>query len=210
MNERKCCGEYYDVRGNKIKERRWSRIGEFTDGAGNHYEFDKAEREPELPETGGRGAGFLFAALLLAAIFACGFYLGKANAGELGLDVGPSSLRPHIAISAKPWLDMEGGVLLQLGGAVYDVTPMLHTTGRLYLEGGVGLAYTRDANQATRLQAPGLMFHDVVGVGYKISDKWLVGLRAEHWSNGGTCNPAFGRQPNGGYTYGMLRLGYRF
>jgi hypothetical protein len=105
------------------------------------------------------------------------------------------------------WLKTEVGILGTSSGSIVDITPMLHYGKSWYVEGGIGLG----DNMITKpnQQAEGLIFHDVVCGGHKWN-KNLIRLCAEHWSNGGSLNPIFGKEPNNGYSGIMIGYGRSF
>ena len=110
-----------------------------------------------------------------------------------------------------PYLRIEGGVMATSGGYIADVTPMLcagqNKLPKLYGCLGVGLAYNavKDPNQSQ-----GAIFHDVLRLGYQMTDKVGVVMDATHYSNGGSYNPVFGTKNNGGMSYFMLGVTYKF
>ncbi|RYF04464.1 MAG: acyloxyacyl hydrolase, partial [Oxalobacteraceae bacterium] len=47
-------------------------------------------------------------------------------------------------------------------------------------------------------------FADHIGAGYVFADKWDVGVRLQHYSNGGI------KHPNGGVNLALVRVAYSF
>jgi len=74
-----------------------------------------------------------------------------------------------------------------------------------YAEGGIGAHYfsslydNNDRQFSTRFQ-----FGDHIGIGYVFSNKWDVGAKIQHFSNGSI------KQPNDGANFAILKAAYRF
>ncbi|MFT5644827.1 MAG: lipid A 3-O-deacylase [Janthinobacterium sp.] len=74
-----------------------------------------------------------------------------------------------------------------------------------YFEAGIGLhylskLYDNDGNQlSTHFQ-----FGDHLGIGYVLDKQWAVGMKIQHFSNGGF------RKPNSGVNFLNLKASYRF
>lgn len=147
----------------------------------------------------------LVAAVMLLVACTC-------SAFEIGGQVGAMNsegfvTRGDVSWEVKSWLDIEAGLLTSRNGAIVDVTPMLHTNGRLFVHAGIGLAYNAINNST---QSQGLIFRDVIGVGYKVTDAITITLDAFHYSNGGKLNPVFGSDNNQGYSGGFLGAAWKF
>jgi opacity protein-like surface antigen len=75
----------------------------------------------------------------------------------------------------------------------------------IYYEGGIGVhrlsdLYNNDDNRlSTRFQ-----FGDHIGVGYVFDNKWEVGAKIQHFSNGGY------KKPNSGVNFIELKASYHF
>lgn len=75
----------------------------------------------------------------------------------------------------------------------------------IYYEGGIGVhrlsdLYNNDDNRlSTRFQ-----FGDHIGVGYVFDNKWEVGAKIQHFSNGGY------KKPNSGVNFVELKASYHF
>lgn len=165
--------------------------------------------------SGVAGRALVSGILVSLALVAVVLMLSRsASAMELSLDAGVgtgAATRVGLAFPTKwEWLKLEGGLLSAKDGIIVDVTPMLTYGKKWYVEGGIGLAAQSGENLGGRSQSGSLLFHDVVGVGYHFQKNWTVGVRAEHYSNGGSINPLFGTSSNGGYTWFMLHTGYQF
>lgn len=75
----------------------------------------------------------------------------------------------------------------------------------LYAEAGIGVHLLSELydNNARRLSTR-FQFGDHIGVGYVFNNKFDLGLRFQHFSNGGI------KQPNNGVNFAVLRGSYRF
>jgi len=74
-----------------------------------------------------------------------------------------------------------------------------------YVEGGVGAHYLSDLyDNAGRQMSTRFEFGDHVGMGYVFANKLDVGLRLQHFSNGGI------KHPNDGVNFAVLRAAYQF
>jgi lipid A 3-O-deacylase len=93
-------------------------------------------------------------------------------------------------------------------GHVYDLsfTPVARLGRSPYLEGGVGAHVLSDLDVGTgRDFSTRFQFGDHVGVGFRFGgdERYELGVRFQHLSNGGT------RNPNPGINFMLLRLAYR-
>ncbi|OGB22045.1 MAG: hypothetical protein A3I66_19290 [Burkholderiales bacterium RIFCSPLOWO2_02_FULL_57_36] len=89
------------------------------------------------------------------------------------------------------------------------ITPVFHLqnddlTG-LYSEAGVGLQHLFETydNNGRRLST-NFQFASHLGIGYVFRNKLDLGMRIQHFSNGGI------KKPNGGVNFIVVRAGYRF
>ena len=147
--------------------------------------------------------------------FAIAAFVGlsvESRAAEVGVQVGPITtehvaLRGYGAWNATSWLDVEGGALVVHEGAIFDITPMFHSTGSFFVGAGIGWGYNVVQNDR---QSEGAIFHDVFEVGYRTTQRVTLRWDVQHWSNGGHYNPAFGSPANGGYTALTFGVAYRF
>jgi hypothetical protein len=74
-----------------------------------------------------------------------------------------------------------------------------------YAEAGIGAHYLSEQyNNAGRQLSTNFQFGDHIGVGYVFQSNLDLGLRVQHFSNGGI------REPNSGVNFAFLRLSYRF
>ena len=132
---------------------------------------------------------------------------------EAGPSIQSQSAAGRVALygDIAPYVRIEGGVMATSGGYIADVTPMLcagvEKFHNFYGCIGVGLGYDAVKNPN---QSQGAIFHDVLRFGYQVSDKVGVVLDATHYSNGGSYNPVFGTKNNGGMSYFMLGVTYKF
>lgn len=88
---------------------------------------------------------------------------------------------------------------------IFTATSSREDGWRPYVEAGVGLhilSHTRI--NGDREFASGLQFGEVLGAGLRFGDRYAVGVRVRHVSNGGL------KQPNDGATFGELVLTMRF
>lgn len=74
-----------------------------------------------------------------------------------------------------------------------------------YGEAGIGLRYLSERydNNGRQLSTR-FEFASHLGAGYTFPGHWEIGLRFQHFSNGGI------RYPNSGVNFGVMRVGYRF
>lgn len=127
----------------------------------------------------------------------------------VGVQLGPiapaegAAVRGYALWNAGDRLTLESGGLLVRQGAILDITPMFHSTGRLFAAVGIGVGYNAVQNQK---QSRGAIFHDVIGGGYGISKGFSFTCNVQHWSNGGKYNPLFGTHANRGYTALMFGM----
>jgi hypothetical protein len=146
----------------------------------------------------------------LLAIAVLGLAADVQGAG-VGVQLGPIvpegvAIRGYAAWGARDRLSIESGALVVRQGAIVDVTPMFHTSGRLFGALGIGLGYNAVQNPR---QSKGAIFHDVIGGGYTVSKAFALTCNVQHWSNGGKYNPAFGSKANRGYTAIMFGITQR-
>jgi lipid A 3-O-deacylase len=75
----------------------------------------------------------------------------------------------------------------------------------LYAEGGIGVSlFSKLYDNADNRLSTAFEFADHLGVGYVLSNKWDLGARIQHYSNGGI------KHPNSGVNLFVLRAAYRF
>jgi hypothetical protein len=90
------------------------------------------------------------------------------------------------------------------------VTPVFRWQGKgsktgVYGEAGLGAHYFSSLyNNNTSQLSTHYQFGTLVGVGYRFNNKFDLGLRVQHFSNGGF------KQPNSGVNLGLVRAAYRF
>lgn len=74
-----------------------------------------------------------------------------------------------------------------------------------YGEAGIGAHYLTDLydNNGRRFSTK-FEFGDHIGVGYVFANKWELGLKVQHFSNGGI------KQPNSGANFAVIKASYRF
>ncbi len=74
-----------------------------------------------------------------------------------------------------------------------------------YADAGIGLSLFSNVYRNTHRQlSTSFEFADHVGVGYVFANKWELGLRAQHYSNGGI------KHPNGGVNLLLLKASYHY
>lgn len=74
-----------------------------------------------------------------------------------------------------------------------------------YAEAGIGAHYFSDLyDNNSRRWSTRFEFGDHLGIGYVFASKWDVGLKVQHFSNGGI------KKPNSGANFAVLKVGYRF
>lgn len=91
----------------------------------------------------------------------------------------------------------------------FGITPVFRfqndTLKGMYAEAGIGANYlsdlynNNDSKLSTRFE-----FGDHIGVGYVFRNNVDLGLRLQHFSNGGI------KHPNSGVNFAVVRLGYQF
>src|SRR5262245_16487212 len=70
----------------------------------------------------------------------------ESQAAEVGVQGGPITTE-HVAFrgfgawNVTSWLDIEAGALVVPEGAIFDVTPMFHSTSRFFVGAGIGWGY---------------------------------------------------------------------
>lgn len=75
----------------------------------------------------------------------------------------------------------------------------------LYAEAGIGAHYFSDLyDNNSRHFSTKFEFGDHLGVGYVFNNKWDVGLKVQHFSNGGI------KKPNSGANFAVVRAAYHF
>jgi hypothetical protein len=99
---------------------------------------------------------------------------------------------------ANQWLDVPGS---RKNLAVIGITPVFRWEADdklgLYADAGIGAALFSSVSTAYE-------FADHVGVGYVFANKWELGARLQHYSNGGI------KHPNGGVNLFMLKAAYHY
>ena len=74
-----------------------------------------------------------------------------------------------------------------------------------YAEGGIGAHLFSDLyDNNGRHFSTRFEFGDHLGIGYVFASKWDVGLKVQHFSNGGI------KKPNSGANFAVIRAAYRF
>lgn len=149
---------------------------------------------------------------VLSGVFAAVALIAPLRAAEVGIQIGPEPVekvatRGYAGWNVTPWFTLQAGALVVHQGVIPDVTPVFHTTGPLFGEIGVGFGDNRIDNGR---QINGAIFHDIVGLGYVMTQRSSALVNVQHWSNGWPHNPVFGFAPNGGYTALTLGIAYRF
>lgn len=107
---------------------------------------------------------------------------------------------------ANDWQNVSGA---HKNIAVIGLTPVFRWEAKdkkgLYGEGGIGVSLFSSVYQNTdRHLSTAFEFADHVGVGYVFDNKWDLGLRLQHYSNGGI------KHPNGGVNLMTLRASYHY
>jgi len=148
----------------------------------------------------------LLTGVVLAAVAFNSFATEFVVEGGTGIDASPAA-RLSLRIPTKwEWLTVETGALMTNGGSIVDVTPMarLISIGKnASIEAGIGLGDNFINNNSG--QSQGLIFRDVIRFNYK---QYFV--EGAHYSNGGKLNPVFGTSDNGGYSYLMGGVRFKF
>lgn len=75
----------------------------------------------------------------------------------------------------------------------------------MYYEAGIGVhrlseLYNNDDNRLSTL----FQFGDHIGLGYVFENKWEIGAKIQHFSNGGY------KKPNSGVNFAEIKVGYHF
>jgi len=135
-----------------------------------------------------------------------------AHALDGSVQIGPvtsQGVSERLAVSRqiRSWLNVSVGLLVTSGGPILDVTPMIQTPGRLFSHAGIGLGYNGVHSPE---QSQGVIFREVAGVGYKVTQNVTVTVDVVHYSNGGAYNPIFGTDRNQGYSGVLLGIGQKF
>jgi lipid A 3-O-deacylase len=104
------------------------------------------------------------------------------------------------------WLDVPGQTH---NLAVVGITPVFRIEADdkrgLYAEAGIGAALFSDVYRNTHRQlSTAYEFADHIGAGYVFDNKWELGVRLQHYSNGGI------KHPNGGVNLAVLKLAYHY
>lgn len=107
---------------------------------------------------------------------------------------------------ANDWLDVSGN---RKNLAVIGITPVFRWEADdklgFYADAGIGAALFSSVYRNTHRQlSTAYEFADHVGVGYVFANKWEVGARLQHYSNGGI------KHPNGGVNLFLVKAAYHF
>ena len=107
---------------------------------------------------------------------------------------------------ANQWLDQPGN---RKNLAVVGLTPVFRWESAdklgLYADAGIGLSLFSSVYRNTHRQlSTAFEFADHVGVGYVFANKWEIGARLQHYSNGGI------KHPNGGVNLFTLKAAYHY
>jgi lipid A 3-O-deacylase len=107
---------------------------------------------------------------------------------------------------ANQWLDVPGN---HHNLAVIGITPVFRWEADdklgFYADAGIGAALFSDVYRNTHRQlSTAYEFADHVGAGYVFPNKWELGLRLQHYSNGGI------KHPNGGVNLLMVKASYHY
>ena len=107
---------------------------------------------------------------------------------------------------ANQWLDQPGS---RKNLAVVGLTPVFRWESAdklgLYADAGIGLSLFSSVYRNTHRQlSTAFEFADHVGVCYVFANKWEIGARLQHYSNGGI------KHPNGGVNLFMLKAAYHY
>lgn len=107
---------------------------------------------------------------------------------------------------ANQWLDQPGN---RKNLAVVGLTPVFRWESAdklgLYADAGIGVSLFSSVYRNTHRQlSTAFEFADHVGVGYVFDNKWEIGARLQHYSNGGI------KHPNGGVNLFMLKAAYHY
>jgi len=107
---------------------------------------------------------------------------------------------------ANRWLDVPGQ---SKNLAVVGITPVFRWEADdkqgLYADAGIGAALFSSVYRNTHRQlSTAYEFADHVGAGYVFANKWELGVRLQHYSNGGI------KHPNGGVNLAVIKLATPF
>ncbi len=107
---------------------------------------------------------------------------------------------------ANQWLDQPGN---RKNLAVVGLTPVFRWESAdklgLYADAGIGVSLFSSVYRNTHRQlSTAFEFADHVGVGYVFANKWEIGARLQHYSNGGI------KHPNGGVNLFTLKAAYHY
>ncbi|WP_304797578.1 acyloxyacyl hydrolase [Lacisediminimonas sp.] len=124
---------------------------------------------------------------------------------------GQSQLVGHWDVNASHWKGTRFNNIPDRNQTFFTlgVTPVLRWQGLEatgpYGEAGLGLHYFSDLynNNGSQLSTH-YQFGTLLGAGYRFSNKIDLGLRIQHFSNGGF------KQPNTGINLAVVRAAYRF
>lgn len=107
---------------------------------------------------------------------------------------------------ANQWLNLPDN---RKNLAVVGITPVFRWEAAdklgLYADAGIGASLFSSVYRNTHRQlSTAYEFADHVGAGYVFSNKWEIGARLQHYSNGGI------KHPNGGVNLFVLKAAYHF
>jgi hypothetical protein len=107
---------------------------------------------------------------------------------------------------ANRWLDQPGA---SRNLAVIGITPVFRWEADdkrgFYADAGIGAALFSSVYRNTHRQlSTAYEFADHVGAGYVFDDQWELGVRLQHYSNGGI------KHPNGGVNLAVVKLAYHY
>jgi hypothetical protein len=107
---------------------------------------------------------------------------------------------------ANQWLDVPGS---RHNLAVIGITPVFRWEADdklgFYADAGIGAALFSDVYRNTHRQlSTAYEFADHIGAGYVFANKWELGARLQHYSNGGI------KHPNGGVNLFMVKATYHY
>jgi len=107
---------------------------------------------------------------------------------------------------ANRWQDEPGN---SKNLAVVGITPVFRWEADdkrgFYVDAGIGAAVFSSVYRNTHRQlSTAFEFADHVGAGYVFDNKWELGVRIQHYSNGGI------KHPNGGVNLAVVKLAYHY
>lgn len=90
--------------------------------------------------------------------------------------------------------------------SIFSLQPMLsyYLTNKLYIKGGIGIAYFSEKELSDKLFGTHFQFKESFGIGYKFNKKLETALKYVHYSNADISSE------NSGIDMGLLQLIYRF